>query len=349
VRVVTLHEGHSRSSDIINDVEIVYLPLMNIYWPFDNKVRSKIAKFIWHSIDCYNLLAKKKVGEEIDLYSPDLVHTNNLAGFSVAAWSAAAARNIKIIHTSRDYYLFHPNATLYKNGQNQDLKSFSVLAWSFIKKRNSHKVSTFVGISKFIKNLHEDNGFFPKSISVFIYNPVTQPPLQHIFGEEVRLGFIGRLSVAKGFPHYCRIVDEIKGRKPRVTAVAAGDFLEEERDKLEILANTAGVALLGKIALAEFLTQVDVVILPAQWKEPFGRTVIEAALANKIVFVYPSGGIGELMELVPNVFEIDGDFYHAFLSDEEITQVALPSNIREMFSPQIITEEYIAEYDRIKK
>lgn len=80
---------------------------------------------------------------------------------------------VKLVHTSRDYYLFHPNSTLFKSGKVMSPSSLSVLFWSWFKKIKSNKVDNYIGISKYITNLHKDCGFFKKATSDFIYNSVT--------------------------------------------------------------------------------------------------------------------------------------------------------------------------------
>lgn len=348
VKVVTLHNEDKRRITVINGVEVVYLPLRNIYWPFEQMKRSKLARFFWHLLDNYNRRAAKDVGKELDYFQPDIVHTNNISGFSVSVWSAAAARNIRVIHTTRDYYLFHPNTTLYHNGANQAASHFSVLAWAVLKKLHSKKVDSFVGISRFIMDFHSDGGFFPKAHKTHIYNPISVPLLSSGFEEDRRVGFIGSLSEAKGFDSFCFVVGAIRERLPEITAVAAGDFSGGEEDKLRGLAKRFNVELLGKIKLSDFLQRVDIVVLPIKWREPFGRVVIECALAGKIVLARPVGGVKELMEIIPNVLDLDSHSIIDLLTEERIVCRDIPVRVRECFSPETIAEEYILEYERVK-
>ncbi|EMH4030282.1 glycosyl transferase family protein [Klebsiella oxytoca] len=348
VKVITLHNEDKRRITVINGVEVVYLPLRNIYWPFEPMKRSKLARFFWHLMDNYNRRAAKDVGKELDYFQPDIVHTNNISGFSVSVWSAAAMRNIRIIHTARDYYLFHPNTTLYNNGVNQTVRSLSVFAWSALKKHHSKKVSSFVGISRFIMDFHSGSGFFPKAHRTHIYNPVSVPLLRSGFRGDRRVGFIGRLNEAKGFDSFCFAVGAIRERLPEITAVAAGGFSVGKESELRGLAERFNVELLGKISLSDFLQCVDIVVLPIKWREPFGRVVIECALAGKIVLARPVGGIKELMEITPNVLDLDSHSIIDLIMEERIVCRDIPARVRALFSPEAIAEEYILEYERVK-
>ncbi|GAB7261091.1 hypothetical protein DZJ_07490 [Dickeya ananatis] len=124
------------------------------------KKKSFYQKIRWHLKDHYNSEMRATVMEVIRDFAPDLVHTNNIAGFSVSAWSAAKACGVKILHTSRDYYLFHPNATLFSRGQNQDPSAASIRLLSWLKRRYSRLVDGYVGISQFIFERHHRAGFF---------------------------------------------------------------------------------------------------------------------------------------------------------------------------------------------
>ncbi|CAI1121662.1 glycosyltransferase family 4 protein [Serratia entomophila] len=348
VRVLTLHSESYRKCSVINGVEVVYLPLKNIYWPFDNRKRSGLSRGLWHLIDSYNVASRIQFGKELDIYEPDLVHTNNLAGFSVSVWSAAKKRGVKIVHTARDYYLFHPNSTLYTDGGNQNPHSYGVLIWSFLRRLQSRKVSSFIGISEFIKNFHIDSGFFPQSQASFIYNAVAVSPTKTRENAHLSIGFIGRLSVAKGFDTFCRLIQTIRGKSRDIAAVAAGDYAGDETASLARLATEAEVEVLGRTDLLNFLNRVDVVILPTKWREPFGRTVIECALANKVVLAYAVGGITELMKIVPTVSELKSDLTYDRLKEIMSEKQAVTAQVSGLFSSETITQEYIEEYDRVK-
>ncbi|CAI0771911.1 lipopolysaccharide 1,2-N-acetylglucosaminetransferase [Serratia liquefaciens] len=306
VRVICLHKGKNREFDKINNVEIVYLPLFNIYWPFDSGVKTKFQRLTWHLIDSYNLVMKKLVSKEIDDFNPDVVHTNNIAGFSVSVWTAIKNKNKKLVHTSRDYYLFHPSSTMFSNDRNIEPREFSVRLWSFIKKVVSRKVDVYIGISNFIRKFHIDNGFFQNSKSEYIYNSVEKTTVDDVFSKDLRFGFIGRLTKDKGFDIYCELVDRLNKKYPNAKFYAAGRFISSESEsELKVLANEKKINLLGFIPTNEFLAQVDVVILPIKWREPFGRVVLESVMANKIVITNAVGGISELREKFSTIYFMD--------------------------------------------
>lgn len=342
VRVVSLTEEKKKSLTIINGVESLKLPLANVYWPFSDSKKSKLQKAMWHLYDYLNIRMYFKVMKEIKTFSPDIVHTNNISGFSVLLWKAVKKCNVRLIHTSRDYYLFHPNSTLFSNGKNMAIADKRVVFWSAIKEKYSRYVDEYVGISHFIQELHENNGFFKNADKHVIYNAVKEIK-SNKQSEVRRIGFIGRLTIEKGFDVFCRIADK---NKEKYSFIAAGNYVNNyEQAELNQLAKSSGVVVKGYMKLDEFLDQIDAVVLPIKWNEPFGRTVVECVLAGKLVLTNPVGAMKELSLLLPNIIisnDIGSDF------DKKISQaklVPVDSGIIDKFTPEEIANQYLCIYN----
>jgi len=107
VVVVSLHPGEGTIVETLNGVKVYRLPIDNVYWPFDPKRRSPLAKMQWHLRDVWNHAARLRFSRSQGRKA-DVVHTNNLTGFSVSLWSELRAQSLPIVHTLRDYSLFVP-------------------------------------------------------------------------------------------------------------------------------------------------------------------------------------------------------------------------------------------------
>lgn len=342
VRVVTLTEKKSRQVDILNGVEVIGIPLANVYWPFNNKKHSIVKKMFWHIFDTLNIVMYYRAIKEIRKFSPDVVHTNNISGFSVLVWKAVSKFKIKLIHTSRDYYLFHPNSTLFSHGKNISLKSMNVFFWSIIKKKYSRFVDEYIGISSFIERMHKENGFFPKAKSDVIFNAVNK--IESSKSAKIKnIGFIGRLSKEKGFDVFCNIAGKYRSE---FNFIAAGNFVNnDDQAILKTLAQREHVGVKGYMKLEDFLDEIDAVVLPIKWNEPFGRTVVECALAGKLVFTNPVGAMIELSTILPNIIitkDMDRDFYGEIIN-REIKDI--DSKLVNMFKPGEIAEQYLCVYN----
>lgn len=296
VRVITLNDEGRVIRKNLNSVEVISIPLKNIYWPFSSDSHGALKKIVWHLKDAYNSSMMEFISDEIDDFKPDVIHTNNLAGFSIGVWSVVKRKGYPLIHTIRDYYLFHPNSTLFKNGKNVDPRNFSVKLFSFFKKKESQKIDMVVGISDFISTLHESNGFSKKAKFYHVYNPVDK--IKKVYsGEKGRLsiGFIGRLTSEKGFDVFLDYAEEYR---ESANFIAAGTIApSSESNELLKRAQSLGVDVQGYVPVDKFLTSVDALLLPTKWNEPFGRVVAEAALSKTPVFTNLTGGVKEISEL----------------------------------------------------
>lgn len=351
VRVISLTDKSKPFFNEINGVEVAYYPIKNIYWPFSDKKRSKLIRLFWHLFDYYNPFIKSIIKGEVEGFSPSVVHTNNLSGFSIRVWKLAFKEKLKIIHTLRDYYLIYPNSSLYLNGRNISTKGIKVTFWSWLKKRLSINVNCVVGISQHILDKHIELGYFVNSRKTVVFNPVeVSSPKKAVNYSGISIGFIGRLSSEKGFDEFCRYAQKIGSEGVRY--LAAGKYRADlESEYLKRLAKEASIVELGFVELDDFLSSVDVVVLPLKWEEPFGRVIVECALAGKYVFVNPVGGAKELINILPNVFDFNvaprsaGELI-SFLNGRHI---ASSDNYSQLFSPFLLAKRYSELYCEVVK
>jgi glycogen synthase len=262
------------------------------------------------------------------------------------------SHQLPLIHTTRDYFLFHPNCKLYANGKNTPISTFSVKIWSWFKKVQSKHVDGYVGISDFIRDIHIKGGFFKKSSKCTIYNSIDNFKITPVKSSKIRVGFIGRLTEDKGFLDFCEYSTKYSNSK--IEFFAAGRFNAVDEFELSKFARESGVTLLGFINLIEFLDNIDVVILPIKWQEPFGRVVVECAAAGKIVYTNRVGGISELFSMYDNIFdinEIEDGFVNMFpdiLKDGECKN-EYRVKIVENLTIDVISKQYNDFYEMIIK
>jgi len=295
VSILTLHEGQSVEREQRDGVDIWRLPLRNRYWPFDLIKRSALERLGWHLRDVYNFSARRDLRHALEVISPDLVHTNNLAGFSVSAWDAAAELDLPIVHTARDYYLLHPNSTLFSNGVTQNEAALVPRLWSVVKRTAGRKVADFVSISAYVRDIHRRNGHFPASRTHVVHNSVMLPEkgiarVGRPRGKRV-FGFIGRLDASKGVE--CLL--EAARRSPASQWLIAGNGSPQYVTSLKEAASV-NVTFLGYQDPADFFSMVDVLVVPSLWAEPLGRVVLEAYAYGVPVLSSGLGGLAGIVE-----------------------------------------------------
>ena len=151
---------------VVNGVKVVHLPIANLYWPFDRVIRSPAHRKLWHLIDAYNPAMKAAVARLIRQERPSVVHTNNLQGISVAAWRAASAARIPILHTLYDYYLTCARCLRYRDGYSCEKTCWGCLPFLLARRRAAACVAGVVGVSRSILEHHRDHGFLAARNSV---------------------------------------------------------------------------------------------------------------------------------------------------------------------------------------
>lgn len=280
---------------VVNDIKVYGVPLRNVYWPFEGR---KVAalKGVWHVLNTYNPWMQKALGRLLDVEKPDIVHTHNLGGFTVAIWKAAAERKIAIVHTTRDYSLLCPR-NMFRSNENCQGQCWTCQPFAAPRCRLSRHVDVVVGISDFILNRHLRLGYFSNAhLRTVIHNPYNRPedthPSSACSHSALRFGFLGRLSPMKGVERLLEAVTTLDD-PPEVDIAGTGDD-----GYVRTLRNTydhPNIRFLGFVDPTAFFSEIDVLVVPSVWHEPFGRVVIEAYAHATPVIASQRGGLPEIV------------------------------------------------------
>lgn len=342
--------------DHLNGVKVYYIGIKNLYWQYEKhhtKERSQAIKLCWHAIDIYNPLMAGEVGRILDHEQPDLVHTSNLAGFSVAVWDEVKKRNLPLVHTIRDYYLLCPRKSImFRNGKSCDSPCWDCSAYAAPKRHYSDRVDAVVGVSQYVLDRHLSLDFFARSpIKTAIYNSYDAPSRCHDPHSPLRFGYLGRLEEMKGFHQLLKHLTQLptEGWELHV----GGQVSQEELDYFQTHYPLPNIHYLGFIKPDDFFSEVDVLIVPSLWQEPLGRTVLEAYAHGVPVIGSNRGGIPEIIEPGRTGFIFDPDQAEILLA--AINQfIQNPDLIRQMrknivgkyqtFTSERILEAYLGVY-----
>lgn len=297
VAVITLGEAHGDCGRFFNGVTVHRIPLKNWYWPYSGYVPNAAQRAVWHLRDLENGAMAARVGSILDNELPDVLHTNNLAGFSVGVWDQARRRSVPIVHTLHDYYLMCPPSAMYKDAGNCEHICARCLPFAAYRRKASHAVQAVIGVSRYILDCHMREDFFRNvETAKVIFNSVRSPPGKYQRSRKgpLTFGFIGRICVEKGVRWLLEVFR--RDAHPRDRLVIAG---KSDRGVVEILKaefSSPSVAFIGHVDPAVFYRQVDVVVVPSLWNEPFGRTAIEALAYGLPVIASNRGGLPEIIQ-----------------------------------------------------
>jgi glycosyltransferase involved in cell wall biosynthesis len=296
--------GRERQSERIGAVNVERLPIRNLYHPLAADGRGAASKLIWHTREAVNRGMARDVGALLDHLRPDVLHTNNIAGFSGEVWRAAARRGIPIVHTLRDYYLLCPNTAMFRHDTTCERRCMScrVLAWP--RMRASSAVGCVVGVSRFILTKHVSAGCFHGAAQRVIANGYRNNTGKDTYAAEgpVRFGYIGRLARSKGLSRLLGTFRDWTSTGRRAELLIAGTGDERFVQELRKIAATAPVRFAGHMQPADFFASVHFTVVPSEWDEPFGRVVIESLAHGVPVLSSSSGGLPELIDEGHNGF-----------------------------------------------
>jgi glycosyltransferase involved in cell wall biosynthesis len=115
---------------------------------------------------------------------------------------------------------------------------------------------------------------------------------------------LGRISPEKGIE---LLIDELMkdtslNWKLTIGGTGDGDYVAS----LKARYNDPRVRFLGHVDASSFLRELDVLVVPSRWNEPFGRVIVEAYSQGIPVVGANTGGIPEVIEPTSHlVFDIN--------------------------------------------
>lgn len=170
---------------------------------------------------------------------------------------------------------------------------------------------------------------------------------------KISIGFLGRLSEIKGTDFLAEAIFELNqnegisyelviGGETRFVDTKSKNRVESALKKIEEYTH-----FLGWVTPEELFEQVDCVIMPSQWDEPFGLVAVEAMSAHLPLLVTRSGALPSIVgEDYPWIFERGSsqalahgiaEFTETFIQDPEKVDTILSQNYwrwYENYSPE---------------
>lgn len=285
-------------------VDIFPLAHRNPLWITDSAKYPGPVRNLNKIATLFNLLSASDLARLLKQYRPDVVHSHSMVELPPRMWALARQAGAAVVHTLHDYDLLCIRAALFKDGQRCVQRHASCAAFSRVKRYYHTHIQSVVGVSKAILQTHLEDGLFaqvPDGSRHVVWNPVplalpaeTAPRLTARQGPLI-FGFMGRLVAEKGIHtllEACRRLGgtgwalKIAGRAPK------------DDPSLQALAQGLPIEFAGFVDPAAFLREIDVLVVPSIWLEPFGLTIIEAYAAGVPVIGADIAGVAELVRSV---------------------------------------------------
>ena len=248
----------------------------------------------------------------------DVAHIHNiyhhLSPAILPVLKKAGARVVMTVHDydliSPNYSLFHHNAiheedaegyyfSCVKNKCVKDSRVYSAIKvaemiWQHkLKKDYENNVDTFIAPSEFMAKKLIKYGYDKRKI-VVIPNPVAVLEKSQLT-KTGYIGFAGRLTVEKGVEVLLSAAKLLPHLEFKIAGAGPDEVRLQEICQEQKLTNVKLVGFKTGPALAEFLQQASILVVPSVWYENAPLSVLEPLAAGKIVLGSRIGGIPELL------------------------------------------------------
>jgi glycosyltransferase involved in cell wall biosynthesis len=350
----------------VDGVKVHFLGIRNVHWPYDQTPRGTLMRKLWHAIDLYNPFMGRAVARLIEAEQPDIVHTNNLQGFSTAVWHASARRGVPQVHTLRDYSLSCARACRFRNGAICAVTCWDCRPAAAAKRAASRQVAAVVGNSADILQRHRDLGFFAAATASDVIHPSGVAPQGRLAAaaagagplngrHRMRFGYLGRLEPAKGIELLLEVFAAgVLPHELHIAGIGAPAYEAALRQRL----GAAAVRWHGWIEAAQFFRDIDVLIVPSLWPEPLPRVILEAYAHGVPVIGARRGGIPEVVRDGESGLLFEPDEPHTLrramqrISDDEALWQSLQRGARRQLQaddPRHAAARYEMVYRRVQR
>lgn len=366
VHVASLHEGDAVVEESDGAVTVHRLPLRNLYWPFrSDRRQSKLSRLAWHLRDRRNARATRDLIALAKRVRPDVLHTNNLQGFSTEIWHWARANNVRIVHTLRDYSLMCARAALYRNGHDCVTRCGDCRLLTDRKKANTPLVDAVASNSRYVIDTHERHGFFGDTPSRVIFNiadVAAAPAMAERPGREdfagLVFGVIGRVEPEKGIEVVLAALSRLDDTRDGDGGgdwrlIVAGSGHDDYVADLKARYPDPRITWLGFVKPDDFYDAIDVLVIASTWPEPLPRTMIESLARGTPTLYSDAGGTPEIGHLAPlsAMYAKDdpdalADRLRAALADRQAWRARRTADpaLLSQFSEEAVARRYLALY-----
>lgn len=298
-----VHAGHEvrvlhvQDDDVLENyqgVQVHRLPSLNLYWNYyeEHPAWRKVA---WHAIENFNPRAFWAVRNEIRSFRPDILVTISTENINVASWAAAYAERVPVAHCIYSYFLMCWRGSMYRSRGNCEQQCFDCRIFSTGKKALSSLVDGVYAETRFVLDMHLDRGYFRKARERVIPGVAIRQPLSRRQSAQtgpLRIGFIGAHTPNKGLETLAHAA-QLLSCNTQVEFVIAGSGDEPYASELRAKFPKETTRFVGWIEPEMFFPDVDVIVVPSLWREPFARVIIEAYSYAVPVIGADMGGIPE--------------------------------------------------------
>lgn len=308
--VRVLCTGDFDTEEMIDSIEIVRFKPYGAHKKKNIHDVTRWRRLLGHLLDIWNGGNSNRLSQEIERFAPDVINTNNLYGITPIIWKIAKKKNIRLVHTIRDYYLMCPLVAMSckkTNGEKCENPGYGCQLHRNMNRLHSKYVDCVTAPSALTLNVLTKDGFFKSSKTKVIANATDFDinAIKKIFSirvaeldkkEGVSFVYLGTLSEQKGIRWMIDSFRAIENKTCKLYVAGKGDLQEYVVEESKSDSRIVFVGFLNEQQVSQLLQSTDVLLCPSLWEEPFGRVVLDAYKNVMPVICSNMGALPELVE-----------------------------------------------------
>lgn len=306
--VKVLCTGSEEKRETIDGIEVIRIVSKNLCRGCESSKYPMYKRVLRRTLDIWNPFNKAKIEEVLEEYKPDVVHTNGLYDLSTIVWETAHKKNIKVVHTLRDYHLLCPFTSLHCSKVKNECSNVPPKVFCRIHRTINRRKSGYVDVvtapSSVTLNLLVNNQFFGSSEKRVIPN-ATEYNISEIHellakrknmdSHNIKFAYLGTLSEQKGIRWMISAFNAL-AEDAELYIAGKGSLRDYVEEQARINKKIHFVGFLNEAEVDELLKKCDVLICPSQWQEPFGRVVLDAYKHGMPVICSDQGALPSLVD-----------------------------------------------------
>jgi glycosyltransferase involved in cell wall biosynthesis len=299
VFVVTSSISSSKEHEEVRGVKVLRLSLQDVRLKHEaSSGFTWLAIGLMNSLLSHNPFSAQAVKRAIEKLKPDVVHVHNI-GDKIPLLTLHALHQLKvpIVMTLHDYRLICPRATLFCYAKipcrvpRASCNAF-VKLWRMLLK---NCVTQFISPSKFLADrLREKFGEVEVAV---VPNPVQRiGTVPRKASRQFQILYIGRLVWYKGIHVLLKAFRGLKDENVRLLIAGSGPELEAVKRYSKADHRIIPLGFISEVEKQRLLMDVNLVVVPSLWPEPFPMIVLESFGSGTPVIASKIGGIQEVIE-----------------------------------------------------
>ncbi|MFZ2681943.1 MAG: glycosyltransferase [Patescibacteria group bacterium] len=262
--------------------------------------------------------ARRNMKAVVAAFKPDIVHIHNIyTHLSPSILGVCKAAGIPVVMTTHDYSLVSANYGLWDAARQRSIAPGAgilavartrfikgswlatfvlelIYAWQRQWRLYDRAIDKYLSPAKFVKDTLVAAKYSASKIEVltlFASNLEFAETLREQTKKRSGVLFAGRLESYKGIDLFLQAANAL----PKTQFFVAGTGPDEElvREQARTSENLTYLGFLSGPELWRKMAEVEVVMVPSRWHEPYGLVSIEAMACGATVLVSDAGGLHE--------------------------------------------------------